>query len=257
MNKYGWMPDVPDHRDRLFGVPAAIHLPQVVDLRAKMPDVYDQGPLGSCTANAIAAAVQYERRRQGFADDFVPSRLFVYYNERVIEGTVSSDSGAMIRDGIKSVGRQGDCRESMWPYDVSKFSVKPDDLCYSQALKYKALDYWAVPRVMTQMRGCLNAGFPFVFGFSVYESFETDAVAKDGIVPYPDKDENLLGGHAVLAVGYDDTKPMLKRFPPGCFICRNSWGPNWGDKGYFYLPYQYLTNADLSDDFWTIKVEAA
>ena len=249
MSRYGWSPDVPDMRDRRYSVAHPITLPPVVDMRSLMPPVYDQGQLGSCTANAIAAAIQYERRRQKFADDFVPSRLFIYFNERSMEGTIASDAGAQIRDGIKSIAALGDCQESMWPYDATQFTAKPDPACYSSALKYKALDYWRVPRALSQMKGCLAAGFPFVFGFSVYESFESGPVAQTGVVPMPAPNEQMLGGHAVMAVGYDDSKQ--------CFIVRNSWGEGWGDHGNFYLPYQYFLDENLSDDFWCIKAEAA
>lgn len=243
--RYGWIPDVPDHRDFLMTRPTLV-LPDTVDLRLHCPPVYDQGALGSCTANAIAAAIEYERSRQGLPD-FMPSRLFIYYNERKMEGTINSDSGAMIRDGIKSVAQIGACPESGWGYDISKFTVLPDSACYAQAKKYKALDYWHVPRSITQMRGCLAAGFPFVFGFSVYEEFESSAVASSGIVPLPAHSSRMLGGHAVLAVGYDHAAQR--------FLVRNSWGSGWGQQGYFWLPYAYLTDSDLSDDFWCIKLE--
>jgi C1A family cysteine protease len=258
IKRYGWTPDVPDQRDHLYSMARRIRLPQLIDLRIAMPPVYDQGQLGSCTANAIAANIHYERRRQNFAGDFIPSRLFVYYNERAMEGTIASDSGAMIRDGIKSVGRLGDCPETQdgtakaapyWPYDVASFTVKPSEACYANALKYRALDYWRVPRVLTQMKGCLAAGFPFVFGFSVYESFESDAVGRDGMVSMPQDGEQMIGGHAVLAVGYDE---IMQRF-----ICRNSWGASWGVSGYFTIPYAYLMDPNLSDDMWVIKAEAA
>lgn len=255
--RYGWVPDRPDFRDRVAAPhPAHLTLPAKVDMRALCPPVYDQGQLGSCTANAIAAAMQFERHRQGIPDDFPPSRLFIYYNERAMEGSVASDSGAAIRDGIKSVAKLGDCPEYQWPYDTAKFADKPADICYANALKFRALDYWRVPRNLTQMRGCLAAGFPFVIGFSVYESFETDAVAKDGMVPMPKEGDSLMGGHAVLVVGYDDNMPVDHSGHVGRFIVRNSWGPDWADGGYFYLPYAFLTDPNLSDDFWTIKVEA-
>lgn len=259
--RYGWTPDLPDARDRKASdAPHLQHFtpPQRIDMRAKCPPVYDQGQLGSCTANAIAAAIDFERARQGLPF-ITPSRLFIYYNARLEEGTVDSDSGAMIRDGIKSVAKFGDCPESEWTYsdDAAAFKVQPSSAAYADALKYKALDYWRVPRDLMQMRGCLAAGYGAVIGFSVYESFETDAVAHDGLVPLPKPDENLLGGHAVFVVGYDDMKPMVAGAAPGCLIGRSSWDSMWGDGGYFYLPYAYFTNPDLSDDFWTIKLEAA
>jgi C1A family cysteine protease len=253
--RFGWTPDVPDHRDRPLKLEVERwKLPSSADLRAKMPPVYDQGDLGSCTANAIAAAIQYARRKQSFPDDFMPSRLFVYYNEREMEGTVDVDAGAMIRDGIKSIGRYGDLPETGWPYEISMFDVKPGRVCYDEAIKYRALDYWRVPRSLVQMKGCLAAGFPFVFGFSVYGSLW--AAENTGLVPMPDKDEQLLGGHAVLAVGYNDAMKMANG-PAGGFIVRNSWGAGWGAEGYFFMPYAFLMDENLSDDFWCLKVEAA
>lgn len=135
--------------------------------------------------------------------DFMPSRLFIYYNEREIQGTVDSDSGAQIRDGIKSVASQGDCPEREWPYDISKFIQKPLQKCYDDAIKHKAVRYQRVVRTLNQMKGCLASGYPFVFGFTVYESFESQEVAKSGQVSMPAPNENMVGGHAVVAVGYD------------------------------------------------------
>jgi C1A family cysteine protease len=244
---YGWVPDLPDHRDHIYAAPiaAAIPLPPIVDLRSGCPPVYDQGQLGSCTANAIGAALQFNQMKQGFADVFAPSRLFIYYNERVIEGTVKADAGAMIRDGMKSVAKQGAPHEALWPYVISKFSTKPSAAAYKDAAKHPAVLYQRVIQDLAQLKGCLAAGFPIVFGFSVYDSFESSAVAKSGNAPMPNPTEKLLGGHAVLAVGYDDTNKW--------FVVRNSWGTGWGMKGYFTLPYDYLTDPNLADDFWTVK----
>jgi C1A family cysteine protease len=144
------------------------------------------------------------------------------------------------------VNKLGVCPEPEWVYDVSKFTQKPPAKCFTDALKTRATSYARVTRTLTQMKGCLASGFPFVFGFSVYESFESEAVAKTGVVPMPAHTEKLLGGHAVLAVGYDDTA--------GRFIVRNSWGPGWAMDGYFTMPYAYLTDANLSDDFWTVRI---
>jgi C1A family cysteine protease len=247
IKRYGWTPDLPDHRDHLYAAPAAVlrKIPSQVDLRSQCPPVYDQGELGSCTANAIAAAIEFDRKKQHLSD-FVPSRLFIYYNERVMEGTVDSDSGAQIRDGIKSVSKQGACPEKEWPYDINKFTVKPPAQCYQDALKDRAVSYSRLTHNLNQMKGCLASGYPFIFGFTVYESFESQAVTQTGHAPMPQPNEQVLGGHAVLAVGYDDSHQW--------FLVRNSWGTQWGMQGYFTLPYAYLIDPNLADDYWTIRL---
>jgi C1A family cysteine protease len=249
--RYGWLPDVPDQRDHLYAAPVTYlaKLPIKVDLRTRCPAVYDQGQLGSCTANAIAAAVQFERRKQKLVPSFIPSRLFLYYNERAMEHSIASDSGAQIRDGIKSVAKQGDCPEKEWPYHIEKFADKPTTSCYRDALKYKAVQYQRVPQILNQMKGCLASGYPFVFGFAVYSEFESAQVAKTGIANMPAPNESMLGGHAVMATGYDDASQR--------FIVRNSWSKAWGMQGYFTLPYSYLTDPNLVADLWTIRLMAA
>jgi C1A family cysteine protease len=248
IQRFGWIPDLPDARDHLYAAPAAMlaKLPAKVDLRPKCPPVYDQGELGSCTGNAIAGAIQFGRKKQKLPPDFVPSRLFIYYNERVMEGTVGVDSGAMIRDGIKSVAKQGVCPETDWPYVIKKFTKKPPASAYKTALKHRVTSYRRLVNNLNQLKGCLASGYPFVFGFTVYESFENPKVAKTGVVPMPSSSEQVLGGHAVLAVGYDDAQQR--------FIVRNSWGTGWALKGYYTMPYAYLTDSNLSDDFWTVRL---
>ena len=245
--RYGWIPDQPDQRDHLYAAPpeSLAALPAKADLRAKCPPVYDQGQLGSCTANAIAAALEFERMRQKLRD-FMPSRLFIYYNERVIEGTVRSDSGAQLRDGIKTVASQGACPEKDWAYDIAKFATKPPAKAYQDAKLDRAVSYQSIVQDLNQMKGCLASGFPFVFGFTVYQSFETPAVAKSGHAPMPRWGERPVGGHAVMAVGYDDSNQWL--------VVRNSWGSGWGIKGYFTLPYAYVLAGSLASDFWTIRL---
>jgi C1A family cysteine protease len=245
---FGWIPDLPDQRDYQYAAPIAAigPLPSNIDLTSECPAIYDQGQLGSCTANAIAGAIQFEQIKQQLAQIFTPSRLFIYYNERVMEGTVNSDSGAQIRDGIKSIGSLGDCPEDMWPYNIANFAEKPSDGCYQTALQHKAILYQRVVRDLIQMKGCLASGYPFVFGFTVYESFESQQVAQSGHASMPQHGEKVIGGHAVMAVGYDDTNQW--------FIVRNSWGANWGMQGYFTLPYAYFTSRNLSSDFWTIRI---
>jgi C1A family cysteine protease len=250
----GWLPDLPDRRDVIFR-PAteALRLVQLakparVDLRELCPPIYDQGQLGSCTANALAGAFDFDRRRQG-QPFMTPSRLFIYWNERYMEGTVESDAGARLRDGIKSLYVLGVPPETDWSYTIDKFRDKPSEKAYGDAEKSQALQY---QRIVTphdnpthDMLACLNEGYPFVTGISVYESFEGDEADRTGEVPLPAPDERLLGGHAVLIVGYDLGR---KRF-----IGRNSWGTKWGDKGYFTLPFEYLTNRGLASDMWVIR----
>jgi C1A family cysteine protease len=243
---YGWVPDLPDHRDRLYAVVRRVprKLPRSVDLRAECSPVEDQGSLGSCTGNALAGAVEFLERKEGAPRLVDVSRLFIYYNERAIEHTVSEDSGAMIRDGIKTLVKQGVCGESKWPYVIARFAKKPPASCYVEAREHQVTAY-ARLEALDEMRTCLADGYPFVFGFTVYESFESAAVAKSGLATMPRPRERMLGGHAVLAVGYDDAE---KRF-----LVRNSWGTGWGMKGYFTMPYAYLADRNLSDDFWTIR----
>jgi len=239
---YGWIPDRPDHRDYLYSAIAPkVKLPLKVDLRAQCSPIENQGRLGSCTANALAGNLQFLEEVSGQTYQDL-SRLFIYYNERAVEGTVGSDSGAMIRDGIKVLAKYGVCPESSWPYDISRFTRKPSAACYKQALKRHISSYHRL-QTLNEMLNCLAEGFPFVFGFTVYESFESLKVAQTGLVPMPKKSERALGGHAVMAAGYDQKQ---KRF-----IVRNSWGPQWGQAGYFTMPYAYLET--LADDFWTIR----
>jgi C1A family cysteine protease len=253
---YGWRPQLPDVRDRLYAIRLTGPLPTECDLRPSMPPVYDQGQLGSCTGNAIAGAMEYERNRQGLSD-FIPSRLFVYYNERALEGTVSSDSGAVIRDGIKVVNSDGVCPETLWPYDIGMFSVKPPKRCFVAAETDKAVQYEAI-QTLGDLKDAIASNLSVVFGFTVYQSFESQAVAQSGVLPMPKSYEATVGGHAVVAVGYSDSKNQV--------IVRNSWGASWGDHGYFYMPYQYMTGskassnsspvngAHLANDFWAIQL---
>lgn len=248
--RYGWRRPLPDPRAPKFHdfrtVESSVALPTLVDLRAKCPPVYDQGDLGSCTGNALAGHVQFTIGKEGKKPWFTPSRLFIYYNERVIENSVKQDAGATIADGVTTLKVNGAPPESDWWYDVAKFAVKPNKKVYTEAAKTMVVDALSFDNTnLDALRTCLASGSPFVFGFSVYESFESSTVARTGVVPMPKSSEELLGGHAVMAVGYDHVKQV--------FIVRNSWGPDWGKKGYFTIPYAYITNPDMADDFWTIS----
>jgi C1A family cysteine protease len=233
-------------RDYMLAVAPAKTLPASVSLRDQMPPVYDQGQLGSCTANSIGAILELNERKQEEKDAATPSRLFIYYNERVMEGTVSEDAGAEIRDGIKSVAQLGAPPETSWPYDVTKFSKKPTAKVYSQAKKHLALRYARVLQDTIPLQTVLAGGEAISFGFTVYSSFETD-IGSDGIVPMPKPDEKVLGGHAVVAIGYEQIKGQLY------FECRNSWGPGWGDEGHFWMPSSYITSSSLASDFWVVS----
>lgn len=248
---YGWIPDLPDVRDHMYATPFALSLPRQFDLRdhcAPFPPVYDQGLLGSCTANALAGAIQFERMRQRLPwSEQIPSRLFIYYNERILEGTAEHDHGAQLRDGIKSIVHNGACFEGnspgQWPYDINAVTTAPSPACYAMALKDRVIGYSRLHQTYEQMRGCLASGFPFVFGFTAYESLKD---AASGKIPLPSANEAAIGGHTVMAIGYDDAAQK--------FIIRNSWGSGWGKKGYGSMPYAYLTNSNLARDFWTIRL---
>ncbi len=206
---------------------------------------------GNCTANAIGAAFEFDQIKEKLAHIWRPSRLFIYYNERVIEGDVGQDAGAQIRDGIKSINVQGACSEDLWTYSDDttsanpKFAQKPPDNCYTNAAQHLATSYQSVVQNIQQIKGCLASGYPVVFGFTVYDSFESQQVATTGILNMPGASEQVVGGHAVLCVGYDDSQQRI--------LVRNSWSANWGQKGYFTMPYQYITDANLASDLWTVR----
>jgi len=245
---FGWIRDFPDIRDHAYAAPVDVTqaLPPRVDLRSQCPPVTNQGSLGSCTANAIGSAHFFGQMRQNSKKAFQPSRLFIYYNERRRDGNVEWDSGALIRNGFKSIAKEGVCPENLWKYDIPSFTVKPPASAYKEALKHQVLQYMRVQQTLGQMKGCLADGYPFVFGFTVYSSFKIGDVKKTGIMHLPTAADSMMGGHAVMAVGYDDKKQH--------FIVQNSWGTEWGDKGFFYMPYSYATDPDLAADFWTIRI---
>ena len=250
IKRYGWKPALPDFRKLRYSAKLETlkALPASVDMRAQCPPVYDQSNLGSCTANSIAGAIEFGLMKE--KDTYwTPSRLFIYYNERVIEGDVGQDNGASNADGLTTVNKQGVCPETEWPYVISQFAVKPPAQAYTDATKTEVSQYAAVTQSLAQMQACLAEGYPFVIGFTVYESFESNAVTTTGIVPMPSAGEQVLGGHSVLVVGYDNGTQR--------FIVRNSWGTSWGQAGYFTIPYAYFTDPNLSCDLWQVDVVTA
>lgn len=224
-----------------------VKLPTSVDLRSKFPPCYDQGNLGSCTANAIIGAYQY------LTPSFMGSRLFLYYNERVIEKSVKCDCGAYIRNGIKAIKNSGLCIETDWPYTIKRFAVKPIASCYKSALKHKAINVYNVVQTLEAMKGYLVAGFPFIVGIVCYNSFESTSAMATGLIPLPTSKDTVLGGHCVICIGYNDTI-TCPGSPAGSWLMRNSWSTNiYGSlKGNFWIPYAYLTNTKLTSDCWEI-----
>lgn len=240
--KFHWTKDKPDNRDYPY-VMSNRGQQDIVDLRPFCTPVESQGSLGSCTGQAIAGAIELLNNRNRKPTDV--SRLFIYYYERVMLGTVNYDSGAYIRDGIKVTNKQGAPLERLWPYNIRQFRNKPSTAAITDGLRRKVSRYERV----ANHEGCLDAinnGFPVVIGFLVYQSFMSPDVARTGLMPYPNtRRERLLGGHAVLLVGYDKTKQH--------YIVRNSWGTSWGDRGYFYMPFRVIQDSRMSSDFWIVQ----
>ena len=239
----GCIPDVPDARDVHYVPPVdTATLPQSVDLRPLCPTVYDQGDLGSCTANAIGAAIEYNQMQTG-KQSFVPSRLFIYFNERVLEGTIKQDAGAMIRNGIKTVVRLGAPPEEVWPYDESAAFTQPHPDAYAAAKLDLVTVYCRVGQTLPLMQACLMEGFPIVFRYTCFPSM--DHTWDDGVIPMPGPTEPEDGGHCMLIVGYNNANRT--------FLVRNSWGTQWGQQGYGTMPYDYILSPQWTTDLWTIR----
>ena len=191
----------------------------------------------------------------------MPSRLFIYFNERRIEGHVANDAGAQIRDGIKTLQKLGVCPEQDWPYDDtpapyeggpfpanSKPATQPDQASYRDAKRHVITSYQRLTPTLSQLQGCLAAGFPFVFGFTVFDNWYSKN-PQPATIPLPSANDRAIGGHAVMCVGYDNATNLFK--------IRNSWGANRGQQGYFFMPYAYLTSGNLAADFWVINAVKA
>lgn len=243
---FHWQRDKPDSRDHIWQLKPTAN-PASVDLRTFATPVEDQGQLGSCTGNAIAEAIELVDKKKG--KNLEISRLFIYYQERLLEGTINYDNGAYIRDGIKACYTWGAPVESLWPYDITKFKTKPSQAAYTDALKRKVTGYQRCTN-FTAVKNALASGYPVIVGFDVYSSFYN--IGSNGLMSYPNtRLEALQGGHAVCIVGYNDNYGGVTG--NGRFICKNSWGSSWGNGGYFYMPYQVIQNTNMSSDFWVIN----
>lgn len=248
---FGWRKDKLDARDHKFQVERTTPLATVnLGKTHNLGVVFDQGQLGSCTANGLAFAAYYDLLNKDLANDtlkaFIPSRLFIYYFERVLENTVNSDAGAEIRDGIKVINSYGLPPETEWPYEISQFTTAPPEAVVAAGKQLTTLTYKSIDNTNKGLIvSALDAGLPVVFGISVYSSFMTETVAKTGNVPMPNVNaEQLEGGHCMAIVAYNATKDT--------FQVRNSWGSGWGQKGYCTMPASYLTDPTLATDFWVV-----
>lgn len=236
----GWIRQPEDKRDFVFAVARDAVLPAVVDLKPGCPPVWNQGQTSSCTAHATLAAFLYDSQGRPIT---MLSRMMQYYDSRILSGDTGFDGGAQIRDSAKAMNKWGACEEDLWPFDADHLLTVPSGDCYVAAKDHRTNSYVAIDR--GGLRHALASGYPVVCGIEVYESFETDEVAKTGIIPMPLQAEEDNGGHAILLVGYDDEKQT--------FTFRNSWGVEWGDGGYGTLPTAYLQDERLSSDFWQIQ----
>jgi len=268
----GWLRDLPDFRDytdknekiaphlEAIGIaqPEKLTVPPMIDLRAYCSPVEDQGALGSCTANAVVGLVEYFERR-AFGKYIDASRLFLYKATRdLLHWT--GDTGAYLRSTIGALALFGVPPEEYWPYKITTFDIEPSAFCYAFAQDYRAISYFRLDdmattpaALVTKIKAGLAAGIPCVFGFTVYSSIAQ--AAKSGRIPYPGKGEKVLGGHAMLVIGYDDnvtiTNSNSGATSKGALLIRNSWGPTWGNHGYGALPYDYVTQ-QLAVDFWSL-----
>lgn len=246
MRRYDLVKDKHDSRDLLYGIRHKVNSNEIkekIDLREKCSGIVDQGQLGSCTANAIVSGLREYMLLNDSRDEFQRlSRLFLYWWERKMEGTVNRDSGASLRDGMKVLKEKGVCLESSWPYDIKTFENAPTDDEIKEAKKYTISGYQRIKNI-DEIKHALLINHLVVFGMTVYKSFES--TGSDGIVPIPSDGEDELGGHALCFVGFDDN------LNNGSFIVRNSWGEQWGDSGYCYMPYSMFK---YIMDIWTVKL---
>lgn len=242
----GWNRSLPDKRDfkkvcRFTETPDEV----ILSTSPFMPPIWNQSLLGSCVGQASGAAFAFDHMKE-HGELFIPSRLFIYYNARELENSIASDDGCQIRDAVKQLVALGACKEDLWGYEISKFSIRPPKICYKQALKNQVLKYQRVGQTEQEIESVLAEGYPVIFGMTVYSELESTAVAKTGILPMPDlTKEKALGGHAVLIVGYNKLRKQ--------FLVRNSWGEDWGQKGYFWIDYAYVLDSELCDDFWCLS----
>ena len=245
--KYGFIKGKEDTRDLRYSISKpAEGLPSKSDLRNQFPPCYDQLQTSSCTGNGTIGALQSAQFHAEMPSVML-SRLFAYYNARKEEGDPSTDGGAEIRDVIKACNVYGIVEETMWPFSEDAVTKEPSWEVYEEAITDRIHFYASVDLTNADhIKVALSHGLPVVFGFDVYSYFESEAMAKKGILNIPGSHESNLGGHCVVIVGHDDSTKM--------FLVRNSWGTDWGINGYFWMSYDYVTS-DLASDGWVIRLK--
>lgn len=244
---YNWKRAPKNFEDLKYGLiaPPPEIVPAYSDLEPILPPCFDQLNTSSCTGNGISGAL-LSSMSYAKVPLVVPSRLFLYYNERVIEGDPNQDGGAMIHDGLSGLHKWGYCPETDWPFDPAMLLTQPSPAAYLAAKGNEIGTYANMDGAPADsFKLTLAHGRGIVFGFDVYTAFESDEVAKTGILHRPTASEQLLGGHCVMLAGHDDSKQAFK--------VRNSWGTSWGLNGYFYMDYDYFFS-NLCSDFWVIKL---
>lgn len=243
MRKLNYKFSTPDPRDFKYTTMLSLaKLPAAVDLRPKMPPIYDQGEEGSCTAHAGCAHKEFLDMKS--KPRIAMSRQFLYYSERVMNGDPGEDGGANMRDICTVLKNTGVCTEFLWPYGSDDMYSAPPKKCYTDAKTRKIATYYALKS--PQFKQCLANGFPFLFGINVPEIMMSAKVAKSGILPLLKPSDNVVGGHALLCVGYDTKKDI--------YIIRNSWGEGWGQKGYFTIPTKVMHDETWVSDCFTIRL---
>jgi C1A family cysteine protease len=248
---FGYLPDPVDERDFKLKSPILQTYPASVDLRPLLQPIRHQGKLGSCTAFATNALVEYVRNKQELLS-WDSSPLFTYYATRKIENSINFDNGAYCRNALKAVAKDGIAKETTWPYLIENFTTNPPTSAWEEAEKHQALVYYKVEQTKDNILHCLSDGYPFTFGAYLYESFmktQTGFLVYD-VVPMPDTSkEKMIGGHCMLAVGYLSAADGSINI-----LTRNSWGEYVGLSGYHNIPIEYFLDPNLSSDFWTIRL---
>tara|TARA_B110000208_G_C11799546_1_gene441260 strand:- start:2051 stop:2863 length:813 start_codon:yes stop_codon:yes gene_type:complete len=243
---YGWIPDHPNYNDNTYDAPIKnLLINRKIDLRLNCPGICNRKNIGSSVAHAICYVYEYNIIKHDMNNIFIPSKLFLYFNQRLLKHTQEFDCGSSIRDGLSILDKIGICSEVVYPYDISLIYDKPSDEIYEEASHNKGIEYYKIKPIITNIKTLLQDSIPIIFGFGIYSSFENQVSDNGFTIKIPQENEKFIGGSCGVCVGFNDEKQA--------FIIMNSKGVEWGDKGYFYMPYLYLTNNNLCSNFWIIK----